>query len=124
MENQTVQENENCCTEKGKVKRYINCIGCDKKPTMENTIEQEALKLYPKQSNPYVNGFDTNKLERKAFIKGCEFANSQITHHLDKLTGEIIEKTECKEAWFGPTTEIDKQSITNTLNEYKLKHKL
>jgi hypothetical protein len=32
-----------CCTPKGQVKRYVDCVGCDRKPKQE-TLEEAAEK--------------------------------------------------------------------------------
>jgi len=112
---------------------------------MENTIEQEVFELYPKRFDGLYNKH--NEDLRGAFRKGCDFANSQITHHLDKLTEgskndqltkikEYVKSLDTPEneiyknndllimSCFSKAMEIMEQSITNTLNEYKLKHKL
>jgi len=34
---------ENCCTPIGQIKRYLNCLGCDRTPKQE-TIEQASLQ--------------------------------------------------------------------------------
>ena len=31
----TKPKQENCCTPEGQIKRYVDCIGCDKKPKQE-----------------------------------------------------------------------------------------
>ena len=38
---QTGTKQENCCTPIGQIKRYVDCIGCDKKPKQE-TLEEVA----------------------------------------------------------------------------------
>jgi hypothetical protein len=38
---------ENCCTPEGQIKRYKDCIGCDKKPkheTLEETIKNNIIE--------------------------------------------------------------------------------
>ena len=35
---------ENCCTTVGQIKRYVDCIGCDRKPKQE-TLEEVPIKL-------------------------------------------------------------------------------
>ena len=42
---QTGTKQENCCTPIGQIKRYVDCIGCDKKPKQE-TLEEVAERLY------------------------------------------------------------------------------
>jgi len=35
---------QQCCTPKGQIKRYVNCIGCDRKPIEEiNEIRKNKL---------------------------------------------------------------------------------
>jgi len=40
---------ENCCTPIGQIKRYMDCIGCDRKPTQENNFF-ESLQKYFKET--------------------------------------------------------------------------
>jgi len=40
---------ENCCTPVGQIKRYVDCIGCDRKPKQE-TLEETAKNAYKKHS--------------------------------------------------------------------------
>lgn len=35
------KESDKCCTPKGQIKRYIDCIGCDRKPKTFNNNEQQ-----------------------------------------------------------------------------------
>jgi len=97
---------------------------------MENTIEQE--KEFLKFHSNY-HGEVVDHLKQIAFqnfigtelFEFCQaYANSQITHHLDKLTEEINNNAKTKTNNESTSIIVDKQSITNTLNEYKLKHKL
>ncbi len=54
---------ENCCTPIGQIKRYVDCIGCDRKPNQE-TIEEVALKylkskgvkMYPEEVHLFTAG--------------------------------------------------------------------
>ena len=45
---------ENCCTPVGQIKRYVNCVGCDRKP------KQEELKFKNRQIG--AAGFVANKI--------------------------------------------------------------
>ena len=37
---------ENCCTPEGQIKRYVDCIGCDRKPKRETLEEAMAANGY------------------------------------------------------------------------------
>jgi hypothetical protein len=58
-------DKENCCTPIGQIKRYVDCIGCDKKPKQE-TLE-EAAKEYDRKStrwgakNIFIDGAKWNE---------------------------------------------------------------
>jgi len=39
---------ENCCTPVGQIKRYVDCKGCDMKPTQE-TLEEFAERMYSEE---------------------------------------------------------------------------
>lgn len=54
---------ENCCTPIGEIKRYVDCIGCDRKPDSK-TLEEAAEKY------PY-GGREGS--QRKAFIEGAKW---------------------------------------------------
>ncbi len=78
---------ENCCTPTGQIKRYKDCIGCDKKPKQEmagkafyesadkvivvkrqETLEEVAERIFPKEKYP--TSFETL---RKAFISNAKY---------------------------------------------------
>ena len=42
MENKTVEFDvvEECCTPKGQIKRYVNCIGCDRKTSYAKLVDK------------------------------------------------------------------------------------
>jgi len=39
---------ENCCTPIGQIKRYVDCVGCDRKPRQETTLEDFCIKFVEK----------------------------------------------------------------------------
>jgi len=60
---------ENCCTPIGQIKRYMNCVGCDRKPQQE-TLEQAYQRGYERGLNaliPLIENLDKEiiKLKRK-----------------------------------------------------------
>lgn len=78
---------ENCCTPEGQIKRYKDCIGCDKKPKQEmagkafyesadkvivvkrqEPLEEAAERIFPKEKYP--TSFETL---RKAFISNAKY---------------------------------------------------
>ena len=40
---------ENCCTPIGKIKRYVDCIGCDRKPKQEQEVCNHCGKTLREQ---------------------------------------------------------------------------
>jgi hypothetical protein len=57
---------ENCCTPVGQIKRYINCVGCDRKPEKE-TLEDVAKRLYT-----------ASPQKRKLFVEGAEWQSERM----------------------------------------------
>ena len=65
------QRETECCTPNGQIKRYKDCIGCDKKPLelnqnkMEETLEEAAERIskehYVDQSDYWAIGVDSFK---------------------------------------------------------------
>ena len=62
MENKTVDFDvvEECCTPKGQIKRYVNCIGCDRKPSyaklvdkLGNDVEKHTCRYSKSMNKPY-----------------------------------------------------------------------
>jgi hypothetical protein len=43
-----MEKKDKCCTPKGQVPRYVDCIGCDKKP-IETMSKQTAVELLEQQ---------------------------------------------------------------------------
>jgi len=102
---------------------------------MENTIENALNEIYLNigSDGEILDFYELAEVTwcadkvSKSDIKyiRADFANSQITHHLDKLTEEIKENVEIHYlASNNLNPSVNRESITNTLNEYKLKHKL
>jgi len=46
MLGQIPKKQKNCCTPIGQIKRYKDCIGCDRKPKQE-TLEEAADRYFP-----------------------------------------------------------------------------
>jgi hypothetical protein len=47
-----MSKKENCCTPAGQIKRYVDCVGCDKKPkemSKETAVEWLQEQLFPKR---------------------------------------------------------------------------
>jgi len=63
---QTGTKQENCCTPIGQIKRYVDCIGCDKKPKQE-TLEEVAESLFPDSS-----------IQKRIFIKGAKWQSERM----------------------------------------------
>ena len=41
MKEELKQEQENCCTPVGQIKRYVDCHGCDRKPKQEQENSED-----------------------------------------------------------------------------------
>ena len=62
MEN---NKQENCCTPIGKIKRYVDCKGCDRKPTQE-TLEKVVEK--------YIKELDVQHyISQEDFVLGAKW---------------------------------------------------
>jgi hypothetical protein len=55
-----------CCTPKGQVKRYVDCVGCDRKPKQE-TLEEAAEK-----ESEYLADYEDKESYQKVFIEGAK----------------------------------------------------
>jgi hypothetical protein len=67
MEEQQIEKmySENCCTPIGQIKRYMNCVGCDRKPKQETLVEAaekysglQAGTFTPPHKTTYKHGFE------------------------------------------------------------------
>jgi hypothetical protein len=96
---------ENCCTPVGQIKRYIDCVGCDRKPkqidmskytigidpydTQETTLE-EAAEKYVEQITTKEFGKPHNAPHRvKTFIEGAKWHSEQSQEAINKLISII-----------------------------------
>jgi hypothetical protein len=64
---------ENCCTPIGQIKRYMNCVGCDRKPQQE-TLEQSYQRGYERGLNvllPLIENLEKQitELKRNLYIR-------------------------------------------------------
>jgi len=64
---------ENCCTPIGQIKRYVDCVGCDRKPKQETLEEaanrilsKEGIKLHPSGLETYLKGNVINAMVEMA----------------------------------------------------------
>ena len=48
-----MEKKNKCCTPKGQVPRYVDCIGCDKKP-IETMSKQTAVEWYANASHELI----------------------------------------------------------------------
>jgi hypothetical protein len=112
---QVVSFGENCCTPVGQIKRYVDCIGCDRKPKSihqqiidlaggeerckellgikpkQETLEEAAEKLYPENWESIMEGqHDSNSYERNAFIKGAKWQSERM--YSEEETYRILHK--------------------------------
>jgi hypothetical protein len=84
---------ENCCTPVGQIKRYVDCVGCDRKPKQETTLE-EAIDYYSEnweKINPDLDFEDLTPIQvsKVDFSQGAKWQQEQI---LDFLYEEITER--------------------------------
>jgi hypothetical protein len=69
---QTGNKQENCCTPIGQIKRYVDCIGCDRKPKQE-TLEEAAKDWYNKEGL-----MKPSKVEVRAWVKGAKWQEERM----------------------------------------------
>jgi len=75
MESKEEPKQENCCTPVGQIKRYVDCVGCDRTPKQE-TLEEVALRLIPYKSTAgLMDSFSGNM--RVGFVKGAKWYQEQ-----------------------------------------------
>jgi len=65
---------ENCCTPEGQIKRYVDCIGCDRKPKQERMYsEEEVIEFTMNMISQYVVGntniWDRDRLKETLLLK-------------------------------------------------------
>ena len=65
---------ENCCTPEGQIKRYVDCIGCDRKPKQERSYsEEEVIEFTMNMISQYVVGntniWDRDRLKETLLLK-------------------------------------------------------
>jgi hypothetical protein len=69
---------ENCCTPIGQIKRYKDCIGCDKKPKQQ-TLEELSLQKYPfsnSERNAFITGYNQSKEEEQNMYSEEDIINA------------------------------------------------
>ena len=76
MESKEEPKQENCCTPIGQIKRYVDCVGCDRTPK-EETLEEVALRLIPYKSTAgWMDSFSAT--ERIGFVRGAKWMRNKI----------------------------------------------
>ena len=82
---------ENCCTPIGQIKRYKDCIGCDRKPKQENTLEEAAID----SKKRYIN--ETAKtISYREFIEGAKWQQERMCLEADKIMKFLDTEVELK----------------------------
>jgi hypothetical protein len=69
---------ENCCTPVGQIKRYVDCVGCDKKPK-EKTIEELAFEKYPRSMS------EKDSELRNEFINDAKCQKNNYVKYISQL---------------------------------------
>jgi hypothetical protein len=81
------RKQENCCTPIGQIKRYKDCVGCDRKPKQE-TLEEAAEKwVFETNGHKWSNNDDTAGDNFSSFIAGAKWQQEQDK----KLYNEVFE---------------------------------
>jgi len=57
---------ENCCTPESQIKRYVDCVGCDRKP--KEMSKPTALDLYEKEINSLIERYEEKEISKREFI--------------------------------------------------------
>lgn len=61
------------CTPKGKIKRYVDCIGCDRKASSQTEISDEEIKEFTSNKSIFVDD-----IPRAFFILGAKWYRQQL----------------------------------------------
>jgi hypothetical protein len=85
---------QQCCTPEGQIKRYVNCIGCDRKPEEEiNEMKQQtAIEWLVKMLySPVCNGFIQGRRQIPHDI--IEQAKAMEKEHIinSYISGDLME---------------------------------
>jgi hypothetical protein len=83
---------ENCCTPVGQIKRYVDCVGCDRKPKQE-TLEKYSNGLYKQSLKDDVDltFSDGVKLGAKWQAKRM-YSEEEVGELVYKIMGEYANK--------------------------------
>jgi hypothetical protein len=96
---QEESKQENCCTPVGQIKRYVDCVGCDRKPkqeTLEETTEINLTRLcYYDKRNPDFQikeeyGYDKEEVEATGNFSKKDCACDNCFYGRSKLTEQLI----------------------------------
>jgi hypothetical protein len=86
--------NQECCTPEGQIKRYVDCIGCDRKPGEELKLKDMTLygklSMTAKGEDPSVIEYN-NIFERVAEYKIHPDYYFSGGEHWDSVTFELVE---------------------------------
>ena len=72
---------ENCCTPVGQIKRYVDCVGCDRKPKQEKLTYTESAKKEERISNCIMMKRKQETLEEVAERYASQFIKGKIVYH-------------------------------------------
>jgi hypothetical protein len=70
-----VSEQENCCTPIGQIKRYVDCVGCDRNPEDE-TVEEALSQKLQELTNCELHGLDEQSFQNgyaNGFVNGAKW---------------------------------------------------
>jgi hypothetical protein len=94
---------ENCCTPVGQIKRYVDCVGCDRKPKqhvefINNNIEEfdDKLEQFKQASEHYAhnhfNMHETNnyKALKQGFEAGAKWQAEQMFELMNQYTDDVM----------------------------------
>jgi hypothetical protein len=90
---------ENCCTPIGQIKRYVDCVGCDKKPkqmSKETAVDYLFNELIANPGNfikAYKQAKETEKeMTINAFEEGNKFNGWALKHEPEQYYNETYKK--------------------------------
>jgi hypothetical protein len=87
-----VSEQENCCTPIGQIKKYVDCVGCDRKPEDEKVEEALSQKLQ-ELTNCELQGLDEQSFQNgyaNGFVNGAKWQAERMYNEEEIL--EIFHK--------------------------------
>ena len=90
------EKQENCCTPVGHIRRYKDCIGCDRKSKQE-TLEEASREYYKRGQLGFEKAADTEM----AFLRGAKWQQERMYSIIDEYVNDVMGGCNLRfEEWF------------------------